>query len=238
MLSYPTPPRGGGLYLIRLSDTHFYGGRARSFCARWAAHLRGLERGCHPNLYMQRVFNEYGRFEPEVLARLASGGAPEAEQLWLDANYGLPGCVNLSRAASGGCGPHTEVTKAKLQEAWKKRRQVPVSAETRLKQSEARRGIARPGVGKGRSLSEEHKKRLSESLQGQIRSEEARQRMSVARRGVPLSKEHRERLSLTRIGRRWVTSPGGETRFATPAEADPLLQEGWQFGRPSRSGRG
>jgi hypothetical protein len=103
MLSYNTPPKGGGLYLIRLSDTHFYGGRARSFKVRWRQHLKALQEGSHENPHMQNVFLAHGRFEPQVLAKLKTCAERiPAEQKWLDEHINAPGCVNINPFATGG----------------------------------------------------------------------------------------------------------------------------------------
>jgi len=103
MLPYDTPPSGGGLYVIWLSDAHFYGGRAQSFKRRWETHFRKLQEGTHGNPRMQNVFNKYGRFEPQVLKKVHSKtGRIAAEQEWLDENQGGEGCVNISPWADGG----------------------------------------------------------------------------------------------------------------------------------------
>lgn len=77
MLPYPTPPLGGGLYVIRLSDTHYYGGRTSDFRERWCEHYRLLRSGRHKNRHMQAVFNKYGVFVPEVLCALSGEGPRE-----------------------------------------------------------------------------------------------------------------------------------------------------------------
>lgn len=116
MLPYPTPPSGGGLYVIRLSDTHYYGGRTKAFTNRWAVHYRLLRDGKHFNAHAQAVFNQHGRFEPEVLCVTPNEGERrELEGAWLQGNVGKPGCVNLSRSADGVHAgyTHTEATRVK-----------------------------------------------------------------------------------------------------------------------------
>lgn len=58
---------------------------------------------------------------------------------------------------------HSEETKQKLKLAWKKRRQKPVSEETRKKIGEAHKG--KPGGMKGKHHSEDTKIKISNSLQ-------------------------------------------------------------------------
>lgn len=69
------------------------------------------------------------------------------------------------------------------------------SAETRLKLSE---------VHKGKSMSEEHKRKIAEALKGRRRhfSEEHRQKLSQAKKGKPKSEETRRKMSEARRGKR------------------------------------
>jgi len=117
MLSYPTPPPGGGLYVIWLSDRHYYGGRTGSFHRRWADHLRALRDGAHDNRFMQRVFSGQ-TFRPEAIHGIEeTSDQIEAEQSWLDENFGRPGCMNLTSSALGGGGPITPEGRLRLSES-------------------------------------------------------------------------------------------------------------------------
>jgi hypothetical protein len=103
MLLPYTPPPGGGLYIIWLSDTHYYGGRTKSFADRWGQHLAELQRGSHGNPRMQNVWNKYRRFEPQALKTCATREDRVAfEQAWLDKHFCKPDCVNLANHAHGG----------------------------------------------------------------------------------------------------------------------------------------
>lgn len=117
MLKDVTP--GGGLYIIWFSDTHFYGGRAKSFQGRWNGHLSSLRRGVHYNTHMQRVFNIHHKFEPEILSKSDS---PEEsillEQRWLDAHWGKPGCMNKGRSARGRFPPPSQMKRYGRPPGW------------------------------------------------------------------------------------------------------------------------
>jgi group I intron endonuclease len=187
MLPYDTPPNGGGLYVIWLSDTHFYGGRARSFKTRWRTHLRKLKDGKHKNTYMQNVFNKHGRFEPKVLVRLKKASDQvSAEQRWLDENHGTDGCVNLSNQATGRTEGfrHSEETKEKM--AGRK-----VSEATRRKISNTL---------KGRKLSAAHRQAISESNKGKTLSEEHRQTLIECNRQREWTPEMRQKHSEAHLG--------------------------------------
>lgn len=77
---------------------------------------------------------------------------------------------------------HTDKTKEKLREAWKRRRLTPVSADTRTKMSHAHMGM---------KFSDQHRIKLSLALigkntwsRGRSHTENARLKISVAKRGV------------------------------------------------------
>lgn len=201
-----TAPVGGGLYLIRLSETDFYGGRTCDFKSRWRMHLAALINNRHKNKRMQEKFNTNHIFSPEVLEIIPTlGEQVTAEQKWLDNFWGQIGCVNLSRCAIGSMQgrKHTEEAKEKMRariwslearcRAAEKQRGKRASPETREKMSEA---------GKGRKLSPEQiqiltacnrnrvwtivsRKRLSESHLGHVRSEESRAKQSATLRASP-----------------------------------------------------
>ena len=103
MLPNDTPPSGGGLYLIWLSDEdepHYYGGRTTCYARRWRDHETALQGGRHTNSRMQATFDKYGVFRVEAVP--TDDDNIEAEQAWLDEHYGKPRCVNLSPHAVGG----------------------------------------------------------------------------------------------------------------------------------------
>jgi len=166
-VTYTRPPRGkGGIYRIRLSERHHYGGSTKSFRGRWYEHLRTLKNGTHKNPHMQAVFNQHQRFEPEILEVIPDlAGRILAEQVWLEANFGNPGCVNiqpLAEAPPMEGRTHTEASKAKmsarkkgipltpehcksLSEAQTRRHQeTPMTEETRQKIAQGNRGKKRP----------------------------------------------------------------------------------------------
>jgi hypothetical protein len=195
MLPYPTPPSGGGLYVIRLSDNHYYGGRTKAFTNRWAVHYRLLRDGKHFNAHAQAVFNQHGRFEPEVLCVTSNeGGRRELEGLWLQGNVGKPGCVNLSRSADG---VHVGYTHS---EATRVKHRRPVHTDE--SKEKCRQAARRPRKSyTPHPHTEESRAKLSASLKrvwarekeagvkragfGGTHSDEARAKISAAKRGRP-----------------------------------------------------
>ncbi len=119
-------PTVGGIYLIRLSDKHYYGGRSRNIQGRASTHLAKLQEGTHGNLHMQRVFDNYGIFQVEVLKEVSSVEEQiSTEQEWLDENFGKPGCLNISLSATGG--GHSEETRRKMSQTRRGMTHSPVS---------------------------------------------------------------------------------------------------------------
>lgn len=173
MLPYSTPPSGGGLYIIRLSDTHYYGGRTTNFRERWCEHHRLLRSGKHKNRHMQAVFDKYKVFAPEVLCVLTGDIAQvEAEQAWLNEHHGKPGCVNLSRAATTGGNPHS----------LEGRFRISRSLQGRTLTLAHRQAISRGN--KGRKLTPEHIAILRERNTSREWTPEMRQRNSEAHKGL------------------------------------------------------
>lgn len=195
------PPTGGGLYILRLSDTHFYGGRTCDFQGRWGQHLRDLLNKRHKNKHMQAVFDLHQCFLPEVLEVVSIGeGQVLAEQQWLDTYWGTSGCLNLSKVA-WGCmqgRTHTEEAKAKM-------RARIYSAEFRAKAAATQKGkVASPGTRakmsdsqKGRVLTPEHICILTECSRNRIWSEESLQRLRESHLGHVRSPESRAKQSAT-----------------------------------------
>lgn len=187
----------GGLYLLWLSDSHYYGGRARCFNERWQGHLKALRQGRHCNLWMQRLYNIHGMFEPEVCLELPTGGDHQAaEQAWIDENYGKPGCVNLSRAADGGAMTgrrHTTEARAKMSASRKGKPTKAPSLETRAKMSESGRKRAKI-FGVSRPHTEDTKAKMSSSHKGLVFTEEHKLNMSLNHASKRDPEGYREKL--------------------------------------------
>lgn len=210
---------GGGLYVIRLSEKHYYGGRTSSFTRRWESHLKELLAGNHGNPYMQGVFNKFGVFEPEALTVISTTeDQVSAEQAWLDANIGEPGCVNLNPWASGGA----PLGLIGLTLAGRNIRVPPERVPGLLAQ-----GWERGWVGRGANLG-----RVVLTRNGKLvfappeRVEELLTQGWI--RGLP------DRLK----GLVSVRSPEGTRRKVSPEKAQELLAQGWERGPgelPSRN---
>lgn len=240
----------GGIYLIWLSDTHYYGGRARFFRKRWRSHLRDLKAGKHENPRMQAVFDKHGRFDPEIVSVLLPHEQREAEQVWLDTHFRQPGCVNLSPFAKGGCENRSPETRAKMSRTRSTRPDLVLKAQETLELNRMHKGDKKSeaAVAKIRLAAsfriglkqspDTIAKRVAKIL-GRKNTPETLQRMSdaakIRARMFPTvhGPETRALISSQQDGRVWVNN-GAENRRSTPEEAEVLLTEGWRPGRKPR----
>lgn len=195
-----TAPQAG-LYVIRLSETHYYGGRSKNVKKRCQKHLTLLRAGQHPNTYMQAVFNKYGQhFESELVT-------PEedptvlvlVEQSWLDQHFGQPGCVNIS--ASAQYNPEYKQTCQTLSERAHARFSDPAERE---RMSRLQRGVPKSEGAKAKMSevwkdthhwSDELKARWGDQRRGQRRSDQARENISSGLKGHAVSEETRAKIS-------------------------------------------
>lgn len=238
--------RLGGLYIVWLSDTHFYGGRAKQFKGRWRRHLTHLERGTHPNAYMQNVFNQHGRFDTEILRVLPT--IPEqikAEGQWLKANFGTPGCLNLSRRPTNNASKPSAASRAKMSAAQKgksknlsdaerqRRREAVVVMQTPAARLKMRASLT------GRSLSAEHRRALSKNSarKGKPIHDALRAGIVAAnkrRAGETRSPDVRAKIAAKVASQVWMCNVEGATTRVPPEDLPKFLAAGWQRGRKYR----
>lgn len=190
-----------GFYIIRFSDTHYYGGRSKNAEQRWSLHLMLLKKHKHYNVYMQAVFDKYGqRFEPKlVICESDPKTLAQIEQDWLDQNFGQPGCVNMSASAQynpeyeQACQTLSARARARFADPAEREKMslyqkgIPKTPETKAKMS---------AVWKSTHIwSEELKARWSRQRKGQTRSAQARENISNGLKGHPVSAETRAKIS-------------------------------------------
>jgi hypothetical protein len=156
--------KGGGLYVLWLSDEHYYGGRTRRFRARWREHLKLLSEGTHENVRMQAVFDLNARFHPTILSRITDSSQRKVvEQAWIDENFRKPGCLNLSHSSEGGCAFRSEETRAKMSLTRAMRPDLVEKARASLKEN------GRPFV-KGMKHPAEHVRKNADAHRGKKQS--------------------------------------------------------------------
>jgi group I intron endonuclease len=181
-------------------------GQSRDIHARWYTAYELGHCKSQPKIYNALKKYGYDGFEKRVI-ELCDEGVPQdvldiKEQSWIQHFDSVNRGYNCTLGGQGRLGkPHSEETKRKLRQMFLGR---TVSAETRAKQSKARRGIR---------FTEQHKKNLSTSLMGKskspykrrhkrIMSDEVKRQISIALKGRPMSEE--QKLLLSQLAKeRW-----------------------------------
>jgi hypothetical protein len=199
-MTHSTTKRAG-VYIIWLSDTHYYGGRSKNVFSRWQRHHGLLKKNQHPNAYMQAVFNKYGgRFEPELVAEVADPDElTRMEQAWIDQHFGRPGCLNISTSAQYN--PGFEKTCRDLSERAHIRFADPAE---RAKMALHQKGVPKSPEARAKMAavwkdthqwSPELRALWGEQRRGKARSEQARANISAGLRGHPVSPETRAKIA-------------------------------------------
>jgi group I intron endonuclease len=175
-----------GIYEIRnMHNGHIYIGSAVNVERRWGDHKKCLNRGTHHSGHLQNAWNKYGAdaFEFTVIELCFPWALIMREQHFMDT---LCPEYNICPIAGNTLGRrHTEETRAKL--------------------SAALKGNSRK---KGKIMSEDVRRKISESKTGKTFTEERKRNMSEARKGKPHSEEHRQKISESHKG----ITPSDETR--------------------------
>lgn len=152
-----------GIYKIEhISTGKMYIGSAVNIRNRWNQHKSELRKNVHNNAKLQNAWNKYGEesFEFKVLEYCEKEELLKQEQQALDTNNCVKEGFNICLTAGSQLG-------------------LKRSDEIKKAQSEARRG---------RKLTEEHRRKISEGQTG-------------IKRG-PLSQEHKDKISLIHTGRK------------------------------------
>ena len=162
---------------------------------------------------INRAREKYGpeNFKYDVLVRLESDNSEELHsylnileigfiKMYDSVNKGYNACDGGSKSVSGF--HHSDETRKKMSEmkkgkpSWNKG--IPMSEETKKRQSESHIGKKHFGI----HHSEETKKKISEAHKGQHYL-----------KGVPKSEEHRKKISESRRGKHRVYTPDGHFHF-------------------------
>ena len=180
-----------GIYSINHASGRSYIGSARNLRSRWNLHRAALRRGDHHNRKLQHAWSKYGesQFAFCVLEYVEVSGLIQREQHWIDSQK--PWYNICAKAGSRLGTPHSEEARLRMSAAQKRR--APPSAETRAKISAA---------GKGRVITEVHRRRLSEARAGRIFTATHREKLSAWQRGRKMSPETRAKMSSAHLGKR------------------------------------
>lgn len=166
-----------GIYkIMNKISGKLYIGSAINIKERWKKHKNELRKNIHYNSYFQNAWNDYKEenFQFEIIEEVLDVNLLlEREQYWLDETkcYERDKGYNILKLAGNSCGyKHTEESLIKI-------------------------GLSSLGRRKGIKFSNEHKKKISESLCGHIVTNETRCKIGNKNRGHKHSEETIGRLS-------------------------------------------
>jgi group I intron endonuclease len=173
------------IYRIRSDKTgKLYIGSAMNFHQRIQRHFKLLEENKHHSIKLQNHYNKYGRDDLiSEIVEIVSDPTDliPREQYYIDlCNSAIAG-FNIASTAGNCLG-------------------VPRSIETRRKISAAQIG---------KSLTDEHKRNITDALQGHPVSDEIRKKISASNFGKPKAELHKQNMSIAAKNRLPITE---ETR--------------------------
>lgn len=180
-----------GIYqLVNQVNGKRYIGSAIDLYDRERCHYKDFKKGVHRNNYLQKAYNKYGKdnFKFEILLHCSKENLLFYEQRAIDAYDFRNELYNIAPIAGNSLG-------------------IKRSDETRGKISQSRKGekswlYGKPGITRGRKLSEEHKGKLSKAGKGRKLSEEHKRKIGLAHKGCKHTEESKEKVSKAKKGKK------------------------------------
>jgi group I intron endonuclease len=184
-----------GVYNIQnITNGHCYVGSSVNIEGRIRQHSKGLETGTHPSAYFQRAYDKYGEdnFEYDILKVCGRDELLLHEQHYMDL---LDSRYNVSHIAG-----KIEVTE-----------EIRRGRRERFLGNQYAKGNQNA---KGKKLSEERRRQISDILKGHKSSESQKECLNIGRiirtmryvpawnKGKHLSEMHRHNLSISKIGKK------------------------------------
>lgn len=194
-----------GIYSIQntVNGRLYIGSAAKSFSDRWSGHRSALREGTHCNLALQRAWKKYGEssFLFSILVRCCPEECLKEEQRFIDDLWSTGRLYNHSPTAGSLLGiKHRPEVAAKLAARCRRLAKAnlgrKVSEETRKRMSESH---------KGKKISLESIRKRIETLRKleYAPSDEARRNMAAAQRGKKMSDDAKKKQSES-MKKRWA----------------------------------
>lgn len=187
-----------GVYKIsnKLNGNNYIGS-SKDIINRWKKHRYDLNHNIHTNTHLQNAWNKYGEEQFDFIiveeCVLDKKVLLEREQNYIDL---LKPEYNILPIAGSRLGSkHTEETKNKIS-----KNNVGMKGKTHSFETKQKIGSSNSVALKGRNLSENTKRKLSESLKGKSKTEEHCNNISEARKGIVFSDDTKKKLSETHLG--------------------------------------
>jgi group I intron endonuclease len=163
-----------GIYSITcVIDGKVYVGRSVRIESRWKSHKNALRRGDHSNAHLQRAWSLYGEesFKFEVLEECSKEETPAREAHWQQV-VGIGDndrCYNLLVEDGTGSFSLDTSTRLKMSEASLGKKKSDAHKEN-LARATKEYAIERGSPKKGVAVSDEQRKKISETLKGRKRA--------------------------------------------------------------------
>lgn len=187
-----------GVYMIKcLINGKVYIGKSNDVKRRWREHKSKLKRNNHENEKLQCDWNLYG--EDNFEFKLIKNYNDEEIGIELEKKY-----INEYKSYDLNFGYNMTLGKSEnggeipTEETKKKLKGHEVSEETKKKISESNTGNKNA---LGYKHTEESKKKISESHKGKRLSEEHKKHLSESRKGKTLTEEHKKKISMGNKGK-------------------------------------
>ena len=193
-----------GIYkIINKINNKTYVGSTSNFDKRWYSHKFRLKNNNHHSSKLQSSVNKYGieNFVFEILEECSKDLLIEREQYWIDSLNSYSNGYNSTPKASNN-GGLTEETIIKLKKIHTGKK---MSEEAKKKMSNSK---------KGRKLSEETKEKLRKISTGKKMSEETKKKMSESKKGGAMLEKNKENLSKLYKGKSWKVVDGKRVWFS------------------------
>lgn len=185
-----------GVYsIVNVVTGKTYVGSTMNLRLRKQRHFRELRKRIHPNKFLQEDFDKFGEesFNFAVLEFCSDESLRKREYQWMKKldtiNVGYN--ISLSTFCPMAGRAHTDETRAKMRKAHKNRK--PISEETRAKLKAAALERERLKKLNGYEVSKETREKLSKSGKGRVVSEETKRKISEAN-SRPYHTEAQEKL--------------------------------------------
>jgi group I intron endonuclease len=173
-------------------NNKIYIGYTSNFIRRRGDHLKKLRINKHPNDHLQSSFNKYGEdsFIIEILEHYSSNLLLSMENYWCNLlnthsrNYGY----NIKPTGDGTNRQNSQETRDKLSKLAKNRENSGISTKCQEARVLALKG--KPSRRKGIKLSEETKQKIKEARAKQVITEEHKKRISESMKGKNKKKKN------------------------------------------------
>lgn len=165
-----------------------YVGSALLLRKRWKDHQRSLSRGNHHSIYLQRAWDKYGAesFDFAPLLYCDRENLLMYEQRAMDV---LKPEYNIAKVAGSQIGyKHTDATREKMRAARKRNGFSPMKGKTHSEESRKKISESRKGKGGQSGWTQERKDRISFALKGRPVPDHVRQKIADTLRGKPSGK--------------------------------------------------